>query len=374
MRVFLHGNVAGYPHDPDLVASVQGFGRNAYIPTEQPIVVVAGAGPGSGKIETALQQIWHDCEAGRVSGFAKWETFPVWDLPLEHPLNMAYEAATADLQDVNMIDPFHLEAYGVEVTNYNRDVEHFAVLQALLGRILAAGGELPTYRSPTDMCVNRVSHGIVDDAVVREASCQEIIRRFLRYRWERTVGAEREATVERARGLMEAVGMTVEDRPSVPPARRAAQQAESEPGKGYRGTFCGAALETPDGELVSGKNSAMVYSTTAAVINTVKRLAGVQDDLQLLTPTAIQHLVRLKNDLLGQSSECLDISEALTALSISASYNPAAQRCFEKLPALRQCDMHMTHLPSDSDQRVLRQLGIMFTTDARLTPGDRLFR
>jgi uncharacterized protein (UPF0371 family) len=365
--------VPGYPHDVDLVASADGFGRNAYVPTRAPIVVVAGAGPGSGKIETALQQMWHDHAAGRVSGFAKWETFPVWDLPVDHPVNLAYEAATADLHDVNMVDPFHLEAYGVEVTNYNRDVEHFPILRTLLARLARAGADLPHYRSPTDMCINRVSGGITDDAVLREAAEQEIIRRYLRYRWERAIGVGPDRTVGVARALLDRIGMSVEQRPVVLPARRAAEAARRDPRKGHRGVHCGAAVQLPDGSIVTGANSPLLYSTAAAVINAIKRLGGVQDDLRLLSPTAIEHMVRLERQVLDGSSECLDIGQALTALSISAAYNPAAEACFEMLPALRSCEMHMTHLPAASDQRVLRQLGIMFTTDAEPVPGEDVY-
>jgi uncharacterized protein (UPF0371 family) len=374
VRVFLHESVPGYPHDVDLVASEEGFGRNAWIETSAPIVIVTGAGPGSGKIETALQQIWHDHRRGMMSAFAKWETFPVWDLPLDHPVNVAYEAATADLRDVNMIDPFHLEAYGIEVVNYNRDVEHFPILRALMERILGQCERVPRYRSPTDMCVNRVSEGIVDDEVVREASRQEIVRRFLRYNWEHSIGIESADTLEIARKLMERSGLRVEDRPTVNPAREAARLAEGNPCKGYKGAFCGAAIELPGGEVVTGSNSALLYSTSAAVINAIKRLAGIPEQIHLLSPLVIRNIVRLRNEVLGESGESLDISEALAALSVSAAHNPASEAAFEKLPLLRRCDMHMTHLPTQDDQEVLRKLGIMFTTDARTTPGGYFLR
>ncbi|MFH1469458.1 MAG: DUF1846 domain-containing protein [Pseudomonadota bacterium] len=373
MRVFLHRDVPGYPHDVPLVASPNGFGINAYVPTRRPLVVVAGAGPGSGKIETALHQMWHDQAAGRTSGFAKWETFPVWDLAPDHPLNLAYEAATADLRDRNLIDPFHLEAYGVAVTNYNRDIEHFPVLRALLDHLYGAGTDLPRYRSPTDMCINRVSVGMLDEAAISAASHQEIIRRYLRYRWERVIGRGRDETVEVARELMRTCGLEVEDRPVVRPARQAAEAAREDPRKGHRGAWCGAAMQLPEGSIVTGSNSPLLYSTAAVVINAVKRLGGIQPDLPLLSSLAIQHMVRLEHEVLGGSSECLDIAQALKALSIVAAYNPAAQACFEQLASLRRCELHMTHLPTESDQLVLRQLGIMFTTDALLAPGDDLY-
>ena len=368
VRVFTHYSVPGYPDDVDLVASVQGFGVNTYIPTTRPIVVVAGAGPGSGKIETALQQMWHEQQQGVTAGFAKWETFPVWDLPLEHPANLAYEAATADIRDKNMIDPHHLAAYGVETVNYNRDVEHFPILRALMDRIIGSDSELPRYKSPTDMCCNCASEGIVDDAVVREASRQEIARRFLRYHWELTIGVENDETVAIARRLMERVGVTVEDRPTVLPARAAAAQAERNPTKGWKGAFCGAAIELPDGTVVTGMNSELLYSTAAAVINAIKVLAGIPERIHLLSPLVIRNLVGL-NEVLGDGSDSLDIGDTLAALSVSAAHNPAAEAAFDMLPVLKECEMHMTHVPTQADQAVLRKLGIMFTTDARHTPG-----
>jgi uncharacterized protein (UPF0371 family) len=369
MRVFTHADVPGYPADIDVVASEVGFGINAYIETTRPIVVITGAGPGSGKIETALQQMWHDQQRGVLAGFAKWETFPVWDLPLDHPLNVVYEAATADIRDRNMIDPYHLAAYGKAVVNYNRDVEHFPILQTLLWRIRGDGGQVPDYRSPTDMGVNCVSQGIIDDDVVREAARQEIIRRYLRHHWEYTIGIGSTETMDLARQVMEKIGLKVEDRRTVLPARAAADEAHNDPKKGYKGAFCGAAVELPSGDVVTGKNSAQLYSTAAAVINALKALAGIPDKIYLLSPLVVRNLVRLKVDVLGQNSESLDIGEALAALSVSAAHNPAAEAAFEMLPVLRECDMHMTHMPTQDDQDVLRRLGVMFTTDACFTPG-----
>ncbi len=368
VRVFTHFSVPGYPDDVDTVASDEGFGVNTYIPTTKPIVVVAGAGPGSGKIETALQQMWHEQQQGRTAGFAKWETFPVWDLPLDHPVNLAYEAATADIRDVNMIDPHHLAAYGVETVNYNRDVEHFPILRALMDRIVGPDSDLPRYQSPTDMCCNCASQGIVDDEVVREASRQEIIRRFFRYNWEHTIGVENAETVAIAKRLMERVGASVEDRATVLPARAAAAEAERKAGKGWKGAYCGASIQLPDGTVVIGMNSELLYSTAAAVINAIKVLAGIPEKIHLLSPLVIRNLVSL-NETLGDGTDSLDIREALAALSVSAAHNPAAEAAFEMLPVLKECEMHMTHVPTESDQEVLRKLGIMFTTDARHTPG-----
>lgn len=370
MRVFLHGNVAGYPHDVDKVASEEGFGRNTWISTTQPVVVVSGAGPGSGKIETALQQMWHDQRAGVASGFAKWETFPVWDLAPDHPLNLAYEAATADLQDRNLIDPFHIEAYGEVATNYNRDIDHFPVLRALLDRLGSRAPDALQYRSPTDMCVNRVTDGIIDMDRVVDASELEIARRFFRYRWEHAMGMERPQTVEVARNLLKKSGVEVERLPTVEPARAAARKARTDPRKGAGGACCGAAVGLPDGSVVSGANSPRLYSTTAAVLNAVKHMAGIPQGRHVLSPEAVDRLVRLKRDVLGSRGESLDIGKALQALAVSAAQDPAARACFATLPALRQCELHMTHLPAESDQAALRQLGVLFTTDAEPTPGN----
>ena len=373
VRVFTHFDVPGYPYEVARVTSEEGFGVNAYIETTRPIVVVTGAGPGSGKIETALQQIWHESQRGTLAGFAKWETFPVWDLPLDHPVNLAYEAATADIQDRNMVDPFHLEAYGQEVINYNRDVEHFPILRRLLENIFGTNTTIPQYRSPTDMGVNCASQGIVNDDIVREAALQELIRRYLRYQWEYTIGVERKETVDIARTLMERLGAKVEHRSTVLPARLAAAEARRL-GKGYQGAYCGAAIELPNGDVVIGRNSERLYATSAAVINALKRLAGIPHRIHLLSPLVIQNLVDLKHRVLGEQAESLDIGETLAALSVSAAHNPAAQECFERLPVLKQCDMHMTHVPSQSDQDLLRKLGIMFTTDAEYLPGGYFLR
>lgn len=365
VQVHTHGDVAGYPDDVEKVVSAEGFGRNSFIETHRPIVVVTGAGPGSGKIETALQQIWHERRRGTMAGFAKWETFPIWDLPLEHPVNIAYEAATADIQDRNMIDPFHREAYGVDVVNYNRDVEHFPILRKLLEGV--SGPDVPVYRSPTDMCVNCASQGIVDAGAVEQAASQEIIRRFLRYQWEHTTGVGKRETMEIARDLMQRVGVRIEYRSTVLPARNAAVEARTK-GRGYRGAYCGAAIELPDGSVVTGKNSELLYSTSAAILNAIKRLAGLPDRIHLLSPLVMRNLVRLKSEVLREQAESLDVAETLAALSVSAAHNPAAEECFRLLPELERCDMHMTHVPTQKDQDALRRLGIMFTTDAEFTP------
>ncbi|MHC4600640.1 MAG: DUF1846 domain-containing protein, partial [Planctomycetota bacterium] len=265
IRVYTQRDIRGYPTDVDRIVSDEGYGKNTYIETTKPIVVITGAGPGSGKMATALAQMYQDHRQGRPAGFAKFETFPIWNLPIDHPVNTAYEAATADIADFNLVDPHHLSATGETAINYNRDVENFPILRAIIERILGRGGNIPHYRSPTDMGVNRASKGIVDDEAVREAARQEIIRRYFRYRWEYTIGVERVETVERTEALLRQVGVKPEDRRPVIPAREAARTAE-EAGKGHRGMYCGAAVQIDPDRIVCGKNSPLLHSGSAAVL------------------------------------------------------------------------------------------------------------
>jgi uncharacterized protein (UPF0371 family) len=373
VRVYTQGDIEGYPTNVDLIVGDSGYGRNPYIETSRPIVIITGAGPGSGKMATALSLMYHDHRAGRSSGFAKFETFPIWNLPIEHPANVAYEAATADIGDFNLVDPFHLSATGVPAINYNRDVENFPILRAIIERILGSGGNIPHYRSPTEMGVNRAGVGIVDDDAVREAARQEIVRRYFRYRWEYTIGVERKETVERAESLMRQVGARPESRAPVAPAREAARDAEVS-GKGNRGTFCGAAIELCPGEIIRGKNSPLLHSASAAVLNAVKSLAEIPDRMDLLPSAVIHNLTRLKRDVLGMSAESLNVEEVLVALAISATSNPAAEAGMAALSRLKGCEMHLTHIPTQGDLVGLRRLGINLTTDAELTPGGYFLR
>ncbi len=373
LKVYTQGDIHGYPTNVDRIVSDDGYGRNPYIETEKPIVIITGAGPGSGKMATALSQMYHDHRRGRHSGFAKFETFPIWNLPIEHPVNVAYEAATADIGDFNMVDSFHLSATGATAINYNRDVENFPILRAIIERILGQGGNIPHYRSPTEMGVNRASAGITDDAAVREAARQEIIRRYFRYRWEYAIGVERKETVERAEALMQQVGVKPDNRPTVIHARRAAREAEAG-GKGHMGNYCGAAIQLLSGEMILGKNSPLLHSGSAAVLNAVKAMAGIPDSIALLPAAVIDNLRRLKREILGMPAESLDVEEVLVALAISAASNPAAEAGMAALPRLKCCDMHMTHIPTQGDMAGLRRLGINVTTDAELTPGGYFLR
>jgi len=366
VRVYVHRPTRGYPTDVDRIVSDEGYGANALIETEKPLIVVTGPGPGSGKLATCLNQIYHEHARGAQAGFAKFETFPIWNLPLKHPVNVAYEAATADLGDVNMIDPFHMEAYGQAAVNYNRDVEAFPVVRKILERIVGAEA---AYRSPTDMGVNRAGAGITDDAIVRTAAEQEVIRRYFRYASEYVMGLVDKGTVERAEYLLEALNLKATDRTMVAPAREAARQGR-EQGKGHEGIYCGAALALAEGTVVTGKNSPLLHAASSLVLNAVKQLAGVPDAIHLLAPNVTESIGALKRDVLNRKAVSLDLEETLIALGISATTNPTAQLAVEKLKALRGTDAHMTHIPTPGDEAGLRRLGVHLTTDPNFSSKD----
>ncbi|HUT23427.1 MAG TPA: DUF1846 domain-containing protein [Sumerlaeia bacterium] len=368
VRVYTHARTRGYPTDVDQIVSDEGYGANECIETRHPLVVVTGPGPGSGKLATCLSQMYHDHKRGVRSGYAKFETFPIWNLPLKHPVNVAYEAATADLKDANMIDPFHLEAYGEKAINYNRDVEAFPLLKRILEKIT---GTESVYRSPTDMGVNRAGFAIHDNGVVAEAAKQEIIRRYFRYGCEYALGLVEKDTVERAELIMKDMGLRAEDRPVVEPAREAAEQARLE-GKGHDGVCCGAAIELPDGAVVTGRNSPLMHSSAAAVLNAIKRLAAIPDKIHLITPNVIQSIGDLKRNILNGRNVSLDLDEALIALSTSTTANSAASLAVEQLKRLKGCEMHMTHIPTPGDEAGLRTLGVNLTSDP-IFATDSLF-
>ena len=359
IRVYTHRSTKGYPTDVDLIVSDEGYGANTYIETTKPLVVVTGPGPGSGKLATCLSQLYHDHRRGLASGYAKFETFPIWNLPLKHPVNVAYEAATADLRDFNLIDPFHLEAYQQTAVNYNRDVEVFPILRRILERITGAKS---CYRSPTDMGVNRAGFAIVDDAVVCAAAKQEVIRRYFRAACEYVMGVADRDTVQRIELLMKELDIKVEDRRVVLPARQAAREAQ-EKGKGNNGIFCGAAIELRDGTIVTGKNFPLMHAASSLILNAVKRLAGIPDQIHLLSPQIIESIGRLKTNVLRARSVSLDLEETLITLGISATTNPAAQLAMEKLKELEGCEVHLTHLPTPGDEAGLRRLGVNLTSE-----------
>jgi len=364
IKVYTHRTTKGYPTDVDRIVSDEGYGANAYIETENPLVVVTGPGPGSGKLATSLSQIYHDHKKGVCSGYAKFETFPIWNLPVNHPVNLAYEAATADLGDFNLVDPWHLQAYGETAVNYNRDVEVFPVLKKILEKIM---GQDAVYQSPTDMGVNKAGFGITDDAAVREAARQEIIARYFRYSCEYALGLTEKETIERVERLLERLSLKPEDRRVVEPARRAAQEKRK---KEMDIIQCGAAIELPDGSIVTGKNSLLMHSASSLVLNAIKKLADIPDKIHLLSPQIIDMIGTLKQNVLGAKTVSLDLEEVLIALSISAATNPTAQEAMSKLKELKGCDVHMTHMPTPGDEAGLRKLGVNLTSDTNFSTSS----
>ncbi len=359
VKVYLHYPTKGYPIDVDQIVSDEGYGANTYIKTTNPIVIVTGPGPGSGKLATCLCNLYHEYRRGVKAGYAKFETFPIWDLPIDHKVNIAYEAATVDLKDEVLIDEDHFKAYGVKIVNYNRDIEAFHLLKRILEKI--TGGE-SMYQSPTDMGVNRASSGIVNDAVIQEAAHQEIIRRYFRCAVEYALGLADKETLDQAVMVMGKIKAKSEDRVVVLPARKAAKEAEKS-GKGNAGFFCGAAIELHDGTIITGKNSPLMHAAASLVLNATKHLAGLPDSLLLLPKTLIDSVTYLKNDILNGKMVSLDVEETLILLGISALFNPAAQAALEKLKQLRDCEVHLTHIPTPGDEAGLRKLNVNLTCD-----------
>jgi len=372
IKVYLHYAIEGYPTDINSICSKDGFGKNEYIGSDKPIMVVTAPGPNSGKLSTCLSQLYLDFEKGIKAGYAKFETFPIWNLPLKHPVNVAYEAATADIGDFNLVDPFHLEAYNKIAISYNRDVESFPILKLILERITKSSeSDYPEYRSPTDMGVNRAGFGIVDDEVVVDAAKMELVRRFFRYNTEYFMGVEDKSTVERVKMLMDELGVRVEDRSIVEVARKSSIDAENK-GKGNEGIFCGAAIELSDGKIITGKNSKLMHAASSLVINAIKTMANIPDEIHLLSPNIISQIAKLKKGISEAGSESLDLQETLIALAISATTNPTTEMAMNKLLALKNCEMHMTHIPTPGDEIGLKRLGVNLTTDANFS-SKKLF-
>ncbi len=344
VKTYRHYPIPGYPHNIDLIVSKDGYGRNDYVETTRPLVVVTAPGPGSGKMATCLSQLYHDHERGIRAGYAKFETFPIWNLPLKHPVNLAYEAATADLSDVNMIDPFHLEAYGETTVNYNRDVEVFPVLRTIFENIL---GECP-YKSPTDMGVNMVGNCIVDDEVCCEASRKEILRRYYTALTDRLQGRADEELVFKLELLMKQAGVTRDVLPAVSAALNKEEAS---------GAPAGAML-LPDGKLVTGKTSDLLGPSAALLLNALKALGGIDDNLDLISAQVLEPICRLKTESLGHKNPRLHSDEVLLAMCMSAITNPIAALAQEQIPRLRGCDAHFTVVLSDVDEKLYRRLGI----------------
>lgn len=365
IKVYKHRATKGYPLDVDTIVSDEGYGKNPYIETSKPIVVVTAPGPGSGKLATCLSQLYHENKRGNVAGYSKFETFPVWNVPLKHPLNIAYEAATVDLKDVNMIDSFHMDEYGEVAVNYNRDLETFPVLKRIIEKIT---GKESVYKSPTDMGVNRVGFGIVDDEVVREASKQEIIRRCFKTGCEYKKGYVDKETYDRAKLIMNELDLKEEDRKVVTVAREKAEELRKISSSEINRAV---ALELEDGTVVTGRSSETMDATAAAIINAVKYLANIDDSMYLISPVILEPIIDLKTKTLKNKS-ALNCEELLIALSICAATNPIAKVAMEKLELLKGCQAHSTTIVSKSDEQTFGKLGIDITCDA-IYPSENLF-
>lgn len=351
IKVYRHYIIDGYPSNVDLILSEEGYGKNDYIKTERPLVIVTAPGPGSGKMATCLSQLYHDHKKGIKAGYAKFETFPIWNLALKHPVNMAYEAATADLNDVNMIDPFHLEAYNETAVNYNRDVEIFPVLTAIFEGIF---GECP-YKSPTDMGVNMAGNCIFDDEVCREASLQEIIRRYYCVLNRLVKEESRPEELYKIELLMKQAKISTEARKVV---SAALLKAETSGGPA-------AAMELADGRVVTGKTSDLLGASAALILNATKVLAGIDEETHLISPTVIEPVQTLKTRYLGSTNPRLHTDEILIALSMSAGVSEVAKLALDQLPKLRGCQVHTSVMLSDVDIKVFKKLGIQLTSEPR---------
>ncbi|MEG1482359.1 DUF1846 domain-containing protein [Clostridium sp.] len=367
IKVYKHRATKGYPTDVDTIVSDEGYGKNPYIETSKPIVVVTAPGPGSGKLATCLSQLYHEFRNGRVAGYSKFETFPVWNVPLKHPLNIAYEAATVDLRDVNMIDSFHFDAYNKVAVNYNRDIESFPVLKRIIEKIT---GEESVYKSPTDMGVNRVGFGITDDEVVKEASRQEIIRRYFKTAVEYKKGYVDKETFQRVSLIMSELNLEEKDRKVVIKAREKSEMLKTEKDENE---ICSAvAIELEDGTILTGKTSNLMNGTAAVVINAIKHFANISDDIHLISPVILEPIINLKEQTLASKRPALNSEEVLMALSICAATNPMAQVALEKLPMLKGAQAHSTTIISNNDEQTFRKLGIDVTSDAEY-PTQNLY-
>lgn len=350
VKVYRHYLIPGYPNNIPLIISDEGYGKNDFIETSRPLIVVTAPGPGSGKMATCLSQLYHENKRGIRAGYAKFETFPIWNIPLNHPVNLAYEAATADLNDVNMIDPFHLEAYGVTTVNYNRDVEIFPVLKAIFEKIFGES----MYQSPTDMGVNMAGNCICDDEVCQEASRQEIIRRYYKTLNNIYLGKSVEEEAYKIELLMNKAGITVEDRKVVPAAKKRAEETG----------HSAAAFELEDGTIITGKTTDLLGPCSAALIKSLKQLAGIPKEIKLITEEVIAPISKMKVDYLGSQNPRLHMDEVLIALSASSNTNSMADKALSQLNKLRGSQVHSTCRLNPTDEKLFSKLGMMLTNDA----------
>ena len=365
IRTYKHMFTKGYPTDVDTIVSEAGYGANPYIEVSKPLIVVTGPGGGSGKLATSLSQVYHEYKRGRKARYAKFETFPIWNLPLKHPVNIAYEAATADLKDFNMIDPFHLDAYGQTAVNYNRDVDAFPVLRRILHAIT---GSDDGYKSPTDMGVNRCGFAITDDEVCREAAKQEIIRRYLIAECSYRKGTIEASTLERCKLLMEEVGASRYDRPAVAAAEEYAEIKRAQNPQRYENVVV-SAMQLPDGSIVTGRSSRRMVATAAMVLNAIKKLAGIQDDMLIISPTIFESMSSTKSGILHDKTS-LNLEEIIMALTLTKLTNPFAELALKEIPNLNGCVAHCTAILSDKDERAVKALGIDITSNPEFSNNN----
>lgn len=351
IKVYQHYKIEGYPANIPLIVSENGFGKNDYIETARPLVVITAPGPGSGKMATCLSQLYHENIRGTKAGYAKFETFPIWNLPLKHPVNLAYEAATADLNDINMIDPFHLEAYGETTVNYNRDVEIFPVLNAMFEKIL---GTSP-YKSPTDMGVNMAGYCIMNDEAARRASSDEIIRRYYKAKVDYKKGHTTEDTISKIEIIMSQANIQPDERSVVKPALEKSEETDAP----------AVAIELPDGRIVTGKTTSLLGASSAALLNALKELGNINDEIPLISPNIIEPIQKLKVNSLGNHNPRLHTDEILIALSISATTNPVSHLALQQLDKLKDCEAHSTVILSQVDANTFRKLNVNLTCEDR---------
>lgn len=367
IKVYFHHPIPGYPDNVDFIVSDQGYGSNPCIETEGDVVIVTAPGPGSGKLATCLSQMYHDCKKGMKSGYAKYETFPIWNLSIDHPVNIAYEAATADIGDFNQLDHFYMSATGKLATNYNRDIAAFPLLKSILDKI---SGGASIYQSPTDMGVNRLGFGIIDDEVVREAAKQEIIKRYYRSECEYAQGIGSKDTVLRSRAIMEKTGLKPDMRPTVPVAAAALQDAIAR-GKNKDGITCAASMLLNDGTMITGHNSPLMHASSALIFNALKYLAGIDDKVELI-PRQILDSIRTMKKVLKEKGISLNLDEALICLAMSAAIDPNARKALDKLGELKDCEAHLSHIPSAGDSSGLRKLGINVTAEPKFPSNSMM--
>lgn len=356
-KVYVHTPTKGYPVDVDTIVSDEGYGANPYIETTRPLVVVTAPGPGSGKLATCLSQLYHEYKRGIKAGYAKFETFPIWNLPLKHPVNLAYEAATVDLGDFNMIDPFHMEAYGVTTVNYNRDIEVFPVVKTILEKIT---GRSDIYRSPTDMGVNMAGYAIVDDEKVREAACQEIIRRYFKVNCDYKHGLVTEGSAQKASLLMNELKISATDRRVVLPARE----------KSVSAGVPAMAISLPSGEIITGKQTEQMQPSATLILNSLKCISGIPDNIMLIAPEVLDTIMKLKREMMGNTKYRLVLEDALIAVSVSAATNPIAAKALQNIEALKGAQAHSTVMLPAVEEDTFRRLKISVTADAEFASKD----